>query len=432
MGQAAPRYNPIERQVARILERFPGLRSSISAVYKRLVFLAKQEKGFTDWTHPQAILMTPHEWAGLEECQGQLFFGYYDKSPWSSDVNRALFHYHDGRQLSVIMLDKEENRAQNIGFTPAWNWQQGAMAQWVGQGTDQKVVYNTVENQILGCRQVSPDDSHGNFIPWPVQTIHPTGERALSLNYTRLMELRPDYGYAVEVKNFQPDQGGDKDGVFVVDLKSGKGELIYSLNHLASLVPPDLEISDARHKVNHCIYSPTGARFAFLHRLVSPKGKHSLLYVGTDNGSDLRFLMGSRLVSHYHWKDDTHLLAYARSGQGDRYYLINVETGNIECVGQDILDAYGDGHCTFSRDGRWILTDTYPDKARQQRLFLFDNDAGDLLEVGRFFSPWEFLGTARCDLHPRLSPDNQWISFDSAHTGQRKSFFLQISKIVEQ
>jgi Tol biopolymer transport system component len=115
---------------------------------------------------------------------------------------------------------------------------------------------------------------------------------------------------------------------------------------------------------------------------------------------------------------------------GDHFYLIDILSGETKIIGKDVLDTYGDGHCSFSQDGRWIVTDTYPDRARHQRLLLYDTRSGRCAILGRFFSPWGFTNSTRCDLHPRWSPDGKWISIDSAYEGLRRTYFVNVAAMV--
>jgi len=424
-------FTKLERTFARTLERFPRLRTAIKEYYKRLVYLRFHEPDFQYELNPNAVLITPQEWAGLPKAKGGWFFGYYDKSPWSSDMNRALFHHPDGGKAAIIVLERESKREFSIGASDTWNWQQGSMAQWLPGKNDPKVVFNAAEEDILGCRVVELERGGGRFIPWPIQTLHPGGHEALTLNYRRLDRLRPDYGYSsTSLKNFSATQALDQDGIWLVDLDRGTGTLVITLSDLACHEPIP-EMKDAQHKVNHLIYSPSGARFVFLYRFIGDKGKFSRLCVVRPDGSDLRLLMDARMVSHYHWRDDNHLLVWGRTREnGDHYYLVNVDSRKAEIIGEGILDRYGDGHCSFSPNRRWIVTDTYPDRARQQRLLLYDTRKEKYVMVGRFFSPWDFLNSHRCDLHPRWSPDGRWISIDSAHEGIRRTYFVDVSKIV--
>jgi hypothetical protein len=425
-------FSKWERGLAKTIERFPRLREAIKEPYKRAAYWICRDSGFRYELHHSATLMTPQEWAGLPESPGEWFFGYYDKPPWSPAMDMAVFHRSLEGKATVMILDRRSKAQFPIGSSAAWNWQQGSMAQWVpNQKSNLKVVFNAAEAGVLGCRVVDLKRQTNRFITWPIQTLHPSGREALTLNYRRLARLRPDYGYSTKVRNFSANQNPEQDGIWRVDLANGSADLVLSIARLARQKPTP-EMGGAQHKINHLIYSPLGTRFAFLHRFIGATGKFSRLYVANPDGNDLKLLMDERMVSHYHWRDNTHLLVWGRTSEkGDHYYLVDVNTRKREIIGEGELDRYGDGHCSFSPDGRWIVTDTYPDRARQQRLILFDTHTGKCIIVGRFFSPWAFTHTTRCDLHPRWSHDGLWISIDSAHEGQRRTYFLDVSQIVE-
>jgi hypothetical protein len=303
------------------------------------------------------------------------------------------------------------------------------MAQWLDIDGVESVVFNDAVQRSLVCRIVTLDGRERS-LAWPVQALHPRKAQALSLNYRRLARIRPEYGYDVEVDNFSPDQPLDRDGIWRVDLRSGDSNLIVSLQQLADTVPRP-EMAGAEHKVNHVVYSPGGGRFVFMHRWIGPRGKYSRLYCANPDGSGLRLLMDNRMVSHYAWRDDSTILAWARAPEdGDRYYLIDLATDARETCCPGTLDRFGDGHPSFSPDGQWIVTDTYPDRGRMRRLLLCSPPAGRVIEVGAFHSPWRFDGPARCDLHPRWSPDGQRISIDSSHEGIRGTYVVDVRRLL--
>jgi hypothetical protein len=281
----------------------------------------------------------------------------------------------------------------------------------------------------LFCRIVTLDGRERR-LEWPIQALHPRKTEALSLNYRRLARIRPEYGYDVEVDNFAPDQPVDRDGIWRVDLRSGDSHLIVSLQQLADTAP-GREIAGAEHKVNHAVYSPDGGRFVFMHRWLGPRGKFSRLYCANSDGTGLRLLLDHRMVSHYAWRDESTVLAWARTPEeGDRYYFLDVSTDARETCCPGTLDRFGDGHPSFSPDGQWIVTDTYPDRGRMRRLLLCRPAAGQVTEVGAFHSPWRYEGSTRCDLHPRWSPDGLKISIDSSHAGTRGTYVIDVHRLV--
>ena len=43
----------------------------------------------------------------------------------------------------------------------------------------------------------------------------------------------------------------------------------------------------------------------------------------------------------------------------------------------------------------------------------------------------KYYGYKRCDLHPRWSPDGNFISIDSTHEEKRKTFLINVSKVLK-
>src|SRR5688572_9966782 len=421
-------YNRVERRVAALLDAAPGLRAFAKAGYQRFNYLVHGGRREALRLHPAVSLEPAVESGGDEEC----FYGYFGQQPWSADGRRYLFHRWRRREdsrVSVCAREATSGSVQVLGQSSAWNFQQGTMAQWIRRDGIECAVFNDAVEGRLACRIVAPDGSERRH-PWPIQALHPGGGEALSLNYRRLARIRPEYGYDVEVGNFSPDQPLDRDGLWRVDLGTGDARLIVSLASLAAL-QPRAEMGGAEHKVNHAVYSPAGTRLVFMHRWLGASGKFSRLYVANADGSDLRLLLDHRMVSHYAWRDERRLLVWARAPeQGDRYYLLDVTTGAREACGAGTLDRFGDGHPSFSPDGRWIVTDSYPDRGRMRHLLLCRPDDGFVVEAGAFHSPWRYDGPERCDLHPRWDRDGTRVSIDSAHEGVRRTYVVDVSRLV--
>lgn len=425
-------FSKWEKALAHALEQYPFMRTTLKETYKRLIYYKYNKKDFQFELHPAVLMVNALEWAGCEGHTDSYFFGYYDKSPWNRDMQYALLHLHgeDGVRISVV--DKKNSKINHIDTSEAWNYQQGSMTQWLSHSGEPKLIYNKVRNGTLGCMTTCPEGNHKVFYPMPIQAVHPKKPEFITINYRRLFKLRPDYGYNIDIENFTSDQALGEDGIWLTHLEDVSSKLIISLSQLSQEYPVP-EMNRATHKVNHVIYSPDGSRFVFLYRFIGPKGKFSRLYTARPDGSNLRLLLNHRMVSHYHWQDNNHILVWGRTEEkGDGYYLINAGTGVIKTFGQGRIDFFGDGHCSYSPDRRYVVTDTYPDKARNQRLILFDTHSHKYIVLGCFFSPWKFINAYRCDLHPRWCPDGKWISIDSAHEGKRRTYFLNISKIIEQ
>lgn len=427
-------YNRLERKFAKLLDSAPGLRALAKSGYQRINYLVHGGRRQAFRLHPAVSIaraVGPADDADLPSAGEECFFGYFGLQPWSADGRRYLFHRWRARKrrVEICAQDSMTGAAWVIGETAAWNFQQGAMAQWILRDGSECVIFNDAVDRKLACRIVATDGTERRH-PWPIQALHPGGGEALSLNYRRLARVRPEYGYDVAADNFSPDQPLGHDGLWRVDLASGDAALVVSLADLAAM-QPRADMAGADHKINHAVYSPAGTRFVFMHRWVGKSGKFSRLYLANADGSGLRPLLDHRMVSHYAWRDELSLLVWARTpDKGDRYYILDVTTGARETCCAGALDRFGDGHPSYSPDRRWIVTDSYPDRGRMRHLLLCRPDAGLVVEAGAFHSPWRYDGADRCDLHPRWSRDGSRISIDSSHEGVRWSYVVDVARLV--
>ena len=151
--------------------------------------------------------------------------------------------------------------------------------------------------------------------------------------------------------------------------------------------------------------------------------------LGTD-GRDPFIVNSSGYVSHFVWADAKHLAVFIRvDGRDWRIYSAEDGTGALTPIAHDGIQQ--NGHNTFipGTANRWILCDTYPQGGeRMQSLFLYDTLRSRYVSLGRFHSPPEFTAEWRVDLHARTSPNAKRIIFDSAHTGERQMWMLDMSE----
>lgn len=370
------------------------------------------------------------------------FFGYYDKSPWDA-TGRFLLGLQSrfgGRcpraqdTAAIGLIDTEGGDTwRPVAQTTAWNWQQGCMLQWHPAAPDRLIVYNARQGDSLAGIVMDVFGGKKRVLAIPVYAVGPRGSVAISLSFDRLARCRPGYGYHGLARRAAEDPAPERDGLFLLDLESGLGQLTISLAELAEFQPlPSMQ--GATHWVNHAQFNTDGRRFGFLHRWRGPqtggRTQTRLLTADTD-GSELRCVSDHEMVSHYDWRDPSRLLAWARRhGIGDRYYLFTDGTDNVEVIGEGSL--LSDGHCSYSPDRRWILTDTYSDSAGMRTLLLYRPRDESRVELGRFLSPPQLAGELRCDLHPRWSRDGRQVCFDSAHEGTRQMYVVDVADVLEQ
>ncbi len=402
------------------------------------------------------------------------FFGYYDKNPWNSDETKVLAHRvnflnrfpnpEDDVEIGIIDLNTKNFTA--FDKTGAWNWQQGCQLQWINWQGKECAIYNVKEQGELKTKIYDFSTKESIKIDSSIYSLNAQGTKAVTLNYARLYNTRKDYGIAGLEDPVKDVNAPDNDGIYVVDLKSGKRKLIISLADLSATSATD--ISMFKQRVNHTMFNPAGDRFCFLHRYFRHDGiGQSRLFTSDLEGTDVRLLFEG-LISHYDWKDNETILAWAGKrkliGEGDKnkfnplsivkrclkpiyyalgkprilmqkimgdsYYLIQDKESedNNTRIGMGVM--YCDGHCTYSSNKRWILTDGYTDSNNKLPLFIFDTKEEQFYEIGRYNTPKELDGELRIDLHPRFNKTGTKVLIDSGMDGKRGMYIVDVNKII--
>ncbi len=367
------------------------------------------------------------------------FFGYYDKSPWNKSGTILLGHEADFNdrppdagdriRIGIVHLN-EGNRFQPLAESYAWNWQQGAMLQWHPKDPENMFLHNDRRgDKFVGIVR----DTYGREITaynHPIYAVTPDGKQAYSLNFARLHNHRPGYGYAGLIDPWHDDPHPVNDGIYSIDLQSGESRLLVSLHQLAQMNPKP-EMQGVYHWVNHIQVSRNGKRFAFFHIWrTSDTGWSVRLYIANRDGSGLHCLLDTKMISHYDWLGDDNILVWARwPDRGDRFLLCNIYSGEVRIIGEDVLNE--DGHCSFSPDRKWVLNDTYPDEYDMRTLMLYNWHDNKRIDLARLYSPKErWWGEIRCDLHPRWSRDGRQVCIDSVHSGERQMYVVDMENIV--
>lgn len=374
---------------------------------------------------------------------GPLFhwFGYYDKCPWNQDQSLLLCMEIDfmdrplqqGDTIKVGFVDLQAGpEFHPIAETAAWCWQQGCMLQWLGSDPQRLCIYNSVEDGQYVSVVHDVQSGKTRTLPRPVYAVSRDGTQAVHNNFSRVARTRPGYGYLALPDPTEGELHPDDDGIWWMDLTTGEHKLIISLDQIVHIEhEPSME--EGESWFNHLQFNADGSRFIFLHRWRRPDtGWHwTRLFTAAPDGSDICLLNEFEMTSHFDWLGSDFVLAWARHRQiGDRYFLYRDRTPWLQVVGADVFTC--DGHCSYSPDMRFILTDTYPDAEEKRTLILYDTVTGARADLGRFLSPKKYSGEIRCDLHPRWSRDGRQVCFDSIHEGGRQVYVMDIGELVDQ
>ncbi len=386
----------------------------------------------------------------------QHWMGYYDK--WQVDPtgryavgNEVELFFRSPTVedvLNIGLIDLENGNAwKQIGTSPTWGWQQGCMLQWI-PGPGQEVIWNDREGESFVSRIYNVKTGKVRTLPRAIYTLSPDGSFALCVDMDRLQFYRPGYGYPLITDRDLRAKAPADQGIHRMDLKTGESRLILSLAEIAGMHRPLGSVADYHHWFNHLLINPGGTRFIFLNRSrpvasmaemdaflrehptwqrpgFTPHHLTRAMTAGVD-GKDVYVLNDSGTFSHFIWKGDDVVTAWATTDDGGKAAFYEFRDRSRQHLMLDNEAMPENGHNTYvpRTNYEWILNDTAPAADdRKQTLYLYHVPTRRKVVLGRFFEPERFQGELRCDLHPRCDQQGSRVFFDSTHEGGLRQMY---------
>ncbi len=415
----------LESTGKKIFAKFPKTRRFLKGIYQRTMYLLSKNKITCEGNIERISPNNDFEY----------FFGYYDKSPWditdrymiALKVKNAHKVPDSIEEAKIVVFDtKNKNKEHIIGTTHCWNTQQGCMAQWLGPKFDTKIIYNDFrENKYVSVIYNFKEQKEEKVFEMPIYDVSKKGDFALTLDFSRLHRLRKGYGYANKEEETKKELCPDKPCIWKIDLKTGKITPVIKYTDLSNFEQRK-EMINAEHKVNHIMISPNGKRFMVLHRWFKNNEKFTRLITMNIDGKDIYNLSDDNFVSHCCWKDDEEILSFLRKEKtGDHYYLLKDKTQEYKMLWPELNT---DGHCTYSPDKKYVITDTYPNNKRVASVYLCKEN-GEYEKLAQVFSPFKYDNDTRCDLHPRWNHKRDKICIDSVHENKKELYVVNIKGV---
>lgn len=422
----------IEQKINYQLNKFPVIKKVIKRVYQRTLYTVSPKIK----CEGNIVRVSP------DDRDHEYFFGYYDKSPWDQTDRYMLclrakntwsdVSPRDKAEIIIIDTYKEETdptRIKKVAETRSWNVQQGCMLQWLGPDFSSHILYNDCRDGRYVSVILDINTGKEHVIPAPAYTVASDGKTVLTLDFSRLYNLRPGYGYYNVPEKTKDVALPDSTAIWKIDLETGDVTDLLTYKDFASFQPrPEMREAGSVHKVNHLMLSPNGERFMVLYRWFVGQRKYTRLITCNTDGSDMYLLSDDDMVSHCFWKNDKEILAFEnKQDSGPGYYLMKDRTREyVHCW----PELNGDGHPSYSPNGDFVITDTYPNRARIaeiKRLSDKDIEAKNMKILARVFAPFKYDNDTRCDLHPRWSRSGKEICFDSVFEGHRGLYIVSLN-----
>ncbi len=422
----------IEQKINYQLNKFPGVKIYIKRMYQLCCYaLSNKIK-----SEGNIVCMSPND------LDHEYFFGYYDKSPWDASGRYMLCMKAKDTwskpdpigEAEIVLFDlnldvNDNNYSSVLAKTHTWNVQQGCMAQWLGPRYDEEIIYNDLRNGKYCSVILNIISRKERVLPMPVYTVSADGQTALTLDFSRLHNLRPGYGYAALPEITKGVALPDATCIWKIDIESGAVTPLFKYSDFANFQPRAVMKEEGSvHKVNHLMLSPNGKRFMVLYRWFIGQRKYTRLITCNVDGTDMYVLSDDDMVSHCYWKDDEHIIAFEnKHGEGTGYYLMKDKTGEYTHLWPELSN---DGHPSYCpTDNSLVVFDTYPHRTRMQEVKIArdtDVEGKDIKVLAKVFAPFKYDNDTRCDLHPRWSRDGKKICFDACFEGHRGLYVVNV------
>ena len=416
------------------------------------------------------------------------WFGYYNYDTLNHDCTKMLCNRAKSEKSKITKddtielgyYDIPEGIWHKIGESDSWNWQQGAMMQWLpGVGNEDSIIYNCSDHGHLRSRIYNMATGVNKEINWPIYGLTPDGKKSISLDLERSYWCRA-YHYQSVANPEKDGRVAEGDGIFEIDLINNTRRTLIDIKDIIAL-EPDENFDVMKHWVEHIMINPSGTRFCFLHRY-SPIDNilqyRTRVCIANIDGSNLQVIPGwnTFMWSHFGWQENDSFVIYTyrRPSLYKRFDSLAIQKeGTSKSLPvksiirrfakglKNIIPAFlfkmvlpqnsyyqhyvigsegkyklddswtkpyfdVDGHPSFSSDGKYMLTDSYPDYKNNRRYIIYNTKTQKGLIVAKMPEN-RLIGNASCDLHPKLSRDNRYIVFDSTSSGKHTMLLFKIN-----
>jgi len=360
----------------------------------------------------------------LGEGSDHYYVGYYDKDPVSAAGTHILCHrvraeyteQVEPEEASIGLLSLAGNSFFELDHTRAVNWQLASRAQWLDENT---IIFNdiidgyqrSVKFDCVAMKRVAVYDR-------PFWDISHDKLYAASLNFSRIKNMRPGYGYT----GLSID--GDDEILTVFDLDNG--QLIH-----------EISLDDILFKVN--FVNGDGDDVYLNHIVWSPCNKKLLtIFHYNDRNTDVRRVLPvlihlpslavDRLYDggdswHHTFLNEEQILAYLRADKEFFYAIWSKSSGWVKVEGSMPKK---DGHPSMVAESDKVVVDTYPDRLGIMSLYWGSTIPGaPLTKLIAMRNPPRYSGPLRCDLHPRVSIKHELVICDVPSDNGRKILVIE-------
>ena len=376
---------------------------------------------------------------------GHYMHTFYDVSPWSPSGRYLVclrLPFCDREpgpedEAEVCLIDLWEERLEPLYRTTGWGLQTAAHQVW-GR-TDRYLYFNDKRGgRPVGVRF----DLHTReavILDGPVYQVTPDETYALSPSLVGINRTQGGYGVSLSPELDKPNPPGpsERDGLWQVDLRTGKKSLLLSFAQIFDVLEHREELEGGSFYGFHVKINPQQTRVLFVVRVLTPGERmKSMAITCAMDGTDVRVAVPHRRWArgghHPNWHPDGEriVINLAADDGSLRFHEVRYDGSGERVLVPHIL---GSGHPTYSRNGRYLVTDAYPREpvARDAwvPLRLIDLEHGVERTLTWMWVGGNVRGVLRLDMHPAWNRAFDQLCLAGAPDEYRQLFIADLAPL---
>lgn len=375
------------------------------------------------------------------------FFGYIGQCrtiPWNEngryilglEVERIDKMPEPKDAARIFIIDtKKKNKLIYLDKTNAWNHQQGTMFFWNPNAAKTQFFFNdrdvetgkvyTVLYDIPKKKRIKEyrynDIAVGNGgVAWD-------GSFFMALNYGRLARLRLVTGYPGALDWSKKDVAPVNDGIFKVDIESGKKELLVSYRQMEDEIKKhNKDFNNTGLFINHTLLNRDANRLYFFAREGWVKGgnKTNVAFSVHLDGSNLQ-MHKQHIGGHPEWDEGTVMIGR----EGKKQILYDVDQKKVVGqLGTRELFPNPEGDISLSPNGDWFVNGYKVESKNGNKNFyaVYRRSDGAFVR-SKGINKGMFSGNIRIDPAPRWNRSNDAILVPGIdENGTRQMFLIRV------
>lgn len=345
------------------------------------------------------------------------FFGYHDKKPFNYKNSKIIVHSYEkqkilekqtNKEVFINLINLSDKKITKIDFTKAWSWQLGSSLQW--HPYKDIFYYNKIIKNKPITIQYDLKKKLKKKLNFSIYNLSSDGRYFALADFHKIAKLRKGYGFTSN-----SDQKIDiKDKLLIYCNKTKSKKILHTFNN-------EKDTSIVGSYINHLTFSPDNTKISYFRTIVKKNNQRQIFFYYYCLKKKRNFLFKqseTHLISHYCWKNKNEIMFTMKSNNKKYSYKIyNILNQRKKTLSSNLNK---DGHPMFNpKYKNLFVSDTYPNLFGFQKLFVYSILKKKIIWKKYLYSPYNYKGIVRCDLHPRWSNDGKKILVDYVHNSDR-------------